>query len=173
MINADKLNHLIRNKSKKNNLDAELVYRNYMFERFLEIISKSKYKNNFIVKGSFLIGSMIGIENRLTKDIDTTLRNLIIEKQKLIDIFNEISNVECNDNVHFEFSGIEEIREQFDYPGYGISFDAMLQKTRIHLKMDVSSGDIIVPDAIDYNHKCMFEDKIIQIKSYSLETVLA
>ena len=107
MINADKLNHLIRNKSKKNNLDAELVYRNYMFERFLEIISKSKYKNNFIVKGSFLIGSMIGIENRVTKDIDTTLRNLIIEKQKLIDIFNEISNVECNDNVHFEFSGIE------------------------------------------------------------------
>jgi len=54
MINADKLNHLIRKKSKEHNLDVELVYRNYMFERFLERISKSKYKNDFIVKGGYL-----------------------------------------------------------------------------------------------------------------------
>jgi len=173
MINADKLNHLIRKKSKEHNLDVELVYRNYMFERFLERISKSKYKNDFIVKGGYLIGSMIGVENRVTKDIDMTFRDAKIEKQKLVDIFRDISNIECDDEIRFEYKNIEEIREQFDYPGYRISFDALLQKTRIHLKMDVSTGDIIVPDAIDYNHKCMFEDKSIQIKSYSLETVLA
>lgn len=173
MINADKLNHLIRKKSKEHSLDIELVYRNYMFERFLERISKSQYKDDFVVKGGYLIGSMIGVENRVTKDIDTTFREAQVEKQKLVDIFHVISNIECNDGISFEYKDIEEIREQFDYPGYRISFDALLQKTRIHLKMDVSTGDVIVPDAIDYNHKCMFEDRIIQIKSYSLETVLA
>ena len=44
------------------------------------------------------------------------------------------------------------------------------RKQKIHLKMDVSTGDVVVPDAIDYNLKCIFEDKSIQIKS--LETVL-
>lgn len=173
MMNAGKLNHLIRKKSKEHNLDVELVYRNYMFEKFLMRISKSKYKDDFIVKGGFLIGSMIGIENRVTKDIDATYRDAQIEKQKVISIFNEISNIDCNDSIQFVYTGIEETRENFEYPGYRLSFDALLEKTRIHLKMDISTGDAIVPDAVDYYHRCMFEDKSIQIKSYSLETILS
>lgn len=116
---------------------------------------------------------MIGVENRVTKDIDTTFMDAEIEKQELVDIFLGIASIECDDGIRYEYKSIEEIREQFDYSGYRISFDAILQKTKIHLKMDVSTGDVVVPDAIDYNLKCIFEDKSIQIKSYSLETVLA
>ena len=75
-MNSDKLNHLIRLKANELSLNVELVYRNYMFERFLERLSHSKYKDSCIVKGGYLIGSMIGIENRVTKDIDATIRDL-------------------------------------------------------------------------------------------------
>lgn len=173
MMNADKLNYLIRKISEEQNLNVELVYRNYMYERFLERLSKSKYRDDFIIKGGFLIGSMIGIDNRVTKDIDLTLREASIEKQKLIEIFHEISQTKTDDNIIFEYKGIKEIREQLDYPGYRLSFDALLQKTRIHLQLDVSTGDIVVPDAINYRHKCIFEDKTISIRAYSLETVLS
>lgn len=172
-MNSDKLNHLIRTIANKHKLDVELVYRNFMFERFLERLSLSKYKDLFIVKGGYLIGSMIGIENRVTKDIDATLRYIIMDKLELVEVFQEIANINLEDNIEFEYKSIIEIREKFDYLGYRVSFDALFQKTRIHLKMDITIGDTIVPDAINYYHQCMFEDKFIQIKSYALETILA
>lgn len=172
-MNIDKLKQLIRSKSKAYNLDTELMYRNYMFERFIERISRSKYKEHLIIKGGYLIGSMIGVEKRVTKDIDTTLKDLQLEKQKMIEIFQEISAIDCDDEIIFEFKRITEIREQFDYLGYRIFFDAIIQKTVIHLKMDITTGDVIVPDAIDYEHQCLFENRVIQIKSYTIETILA
>lgn len=172
-MNSDKLNHLIRIKAHKYKLDVELIYRNFMFERFLERLSQSKYKEHFIVKGGYLIGSMIGVENRVTKDLDATLRYIEVDKMKLVEVFQEIASINLDDNIRFEFKSILEIREKFDYLGYRISFDALFQKTKIHLKMDVTVGDSIVPDAINYYHQCMFEDKLILIKSYALETILA
>lgn len=172
-MNSDKLNHLIRLKANELNLNVELVYRNYMFERFLERLSHSIYKDSFIVKGGYLIGSMIGIENRVTKDIDATISNLKIDKLKLIEIFHAISDIDLKDDIKFEYKSIIEIREEFDYVGYRISFDALFQKTRIHLKMDLTIGDVIIPVAINYYHQCMFDKRVIHLKSYALETVLA
>jgi predicted nucleotidyltransferase component of viral defense system len=172
-MNADKLNHLVKAKAIKHKLDTELVYRNYMFERLIERISMSRYKEQFIVKGGYLIGSMIGIQNRVTKDIDATLIDIQPRVEELQKIFEEIIAIDCNDEVEFEFKSIKEIREAFDYPGYRISFDALLQKTRIHLKMDITTGDIVVPAAIQYSHHCMFSEHQITIKSYALEAILA
>ena len=172
-MNSDKLNHLIRLKANELSLNVELVYRNYMFERFLERLSHSKYKDSFIVKGGYLIGSMIGIENRVTKDIDATIRDLKIDKLRLNEIFHTIADIDLKDDIKFEYKSIIEIREKFDYLGYRISFDALFQKTRIHLKMDLTIGDVIIPDAINYYHQCMFDERIIHLKSYALETVLS
>ncbi len=100
-MNSDKLNHLIRLKANELSLNVELVYRNYMFERFLERLSYSIYKDSFIVKGGYLIGSMIGIENRVTKDIDATIRDLKIDELRLIEIFHTIADINLKDDIKF------------------------------------------------------------------------
>ena len=42
-----------KNFAKENGLSVQEVLQNYMFERFLERLSKSEYKENFIIKGRF------------------------------------------------------------------------------------------------------------------------
>ena len=59
MTTARQLKDLIRNMSKKKSADAQILMRNYMMERFLERISLSEYKNQFILKGGMLVAAMV------------------------------------------------------------------------------------------------------------------
>ena len=66
---AMRLKAKIRYLSKKKDMSAQVVLQNYMFERFLERLSKSEYKDKFILKGGMLIASLVGIDNRATMDM--------------------------------------------------------------------------------------------------------
>ena len=70
---ARQLKDLIRNMSKKKSADAQILKRNYMMERFLERISLSEYKNQFILKGGMLVAAMVGLDARATMDLDATI----------------------------------------------------------------------------------------------------
>ena len=59
---ARQLKDLVRNLSKKKSADAQILMRNYMMERFLERISLSEYKNQFILKGGMLVAAMVGLD---------------------------------------------------------------------------------------------------------------
>lgn len=172
-MNNDKLKYLIKTKALEYKTDAQFMYRSYMFERFLERVSKSQYKNNLVVKGGFLIGAFIGIENRTTKDIDITMKGIELKVEKLQKIINEIISIDCKDDVHFEIKSITEIRESFDYNGHRILFDAITERIRIPLRLDVTTGDIIIPDEIEYIYHSLFENKDIEIMSYSIESILS
>ena len=76
----------IKNIASKNGADPRVLMRIYMMERFLERVSLSVYKDNFIIKGGLLITSMVGISMRSTMDIDTTVKgqNLSLENAKRI-----------------------------------------------------------------------------------------
>ena len=69
-MTSEKLKGKIKSFSEKNNLKAQEVLQMYFFERFLARLEKSKYRANFIIKGGFLISSIIGIQNRTTMDYD-------------------------------------------------------------------------------------------------------
>lgn len=69
------LKDLVRNISRGDNAKAMTLIRNFVMERFLERISLSKYNGNLILKGGLLVASMVGLDNRATMDIDTTVRN--------------------------------------------------------------------------------------------------
>lgn len=60
-------------------------------ERFLERISLSKYKNNFVLKGGILISSMVGVDFRMTKDMDLTIKNLPLNEIFIKNALEEIS----------------------------------------------------------------------------------
>ena len=145
MNNSMQLKALVRNLSAEKNGDAGIILRNFMHERLLERISISKYKSNFIFKGGMLISAIVGIDSRSTMDIDANIKGQTLNETEIASIVNNILSLPVDDNVSFTLKSIDEIREDADYSGYRISIEAILDKTCQMLKMDVTTGDPIVP----------------------------
>lgn len=170
---AKQLKDLIRNMSQKTGIEPHILNTKYMMERFLERVSLSKYNERFILKGGMLVIAYVGIEARITMDIDTTVKGIPTAMVNMDRIITEISNIELEDNVKFRIKKISGIMEEAEYPGVRFSMDAMLDKTVIPMKIDVSTGDAITPKEMCYSYKLMFEDRTIPIMAYPIETVLA
>lgn len=145
-----------------------------MLERVLERISMSKYKDNFILKGGMLISAMLGIDDRTTMDMDTTIKGFTLNKENIENIFNEICKMDLEDNVIFKINKIELIREDDDYGGYRVTFEANFNNEMpVIMKIDVTTGDKITYGEIKYDFRLMLEDRKIQVWSYNVETILA
>lgn len=164
---------LIRNMAKEKNINAQILLRNYMLERLLERISKSKYKDNFVLKGGMLVASMVGIDTRSTIDLDATLKNFPLTKEKIISAFENILSTDIDDNITIELLNVMEIREEADYHGFRLSLLGKVDESRVPLKVDITTGDKITPRAIKYSFKLLLEDRSIEVLAYNLETVLA
>lgn len=174
MIKTSKqLKDLIRNMAKGDSSKSQLLIRNYAMERFLERVALSKYKDNFILKGGMLVSAMVGLQNRATMDIDTTIRNLPLDLEHAKQIVEEIAAVEIDDNIRFSIKDVSNIMDEAEYGGVRLSLDAFLDTTTIPLKIDISTGDAITPAEITYHYKLMFEQRYISLWAYTLETVLA
>mgnify|MGYP001850859682 FL=1 len=170
---ARQLKALVQNRTKGDSGKAQLLIRNFMMERFLERVSLSKYKDNFILKGGMLVSSMVGLDNRATMDIDTTLKNLSLNSENAREIVENIIAVSVEDNVHFQIKSISAIMEDAEYEGVRLALEAQLETMRIPMKIDLSTGDVITPSEIRYQYRLMFEDRSISVWAYTLETVLA
>lgn len=171
--NAMQFKAIIKKIAKDKNISPQLVMQNYMLERLLERISLSHYRNNFIFKGGFLISSIVGLSSRATMDLDTTIKGLTLTHDSMTDIFKEICNIKIDDDITFEFINITDIRETDDYPGIRVSLKAEYEPISVPLTVDVTTGDVITPEEIKYYHNSAFEDKVIFILAYNLETILA
>ena len=174
MIHSSKqLKDLIRNLSKEVGIEAHVLIRKYMMERFLERVSSSKYNGSFILKGGMLVAAFVGVEARATMDIDTTIKGIPITIVDMERTITEISNIDLDDNVKFRIKKVSEIMDEAEYSGIRFSMDAVLDGAVIPLKIDISTGDVITPREIAYSYKLMFEDRTIPIMTYPIETVLA
>ncbi len=165
---------IINNMAKENNVAAQSVLQTYMLERLLERISISKYKDNFILKGGMLISAMLGIDSRTTMDMDTTIKGFPLTKDNITNIIDEICNIEIDDNVTLKINKVELIREDDDYGGYRITFEAKYNNEMpVIMKIDITTGDKITYKEIEYSFTLMLEDRKIQIWSYNVETIIA
>ncbi|MGJ4851638.1 nucleotidyl transferase AbiEii/AbiGii toxin family protein [Bacillota bacterium Meth-B3] len=167
------LKALVRNLSKGNSAKAQMIIRTYVMERFLERLSRSRYRNNLILKGGTLVAAMVGLDNRSTMDVDTTVKGVDLSAESIRKIVDEIASIEIEDGMAFEIKSIEPIMDESDYPGIRVMMDAMLETMQTPLKLDFSTGDAITPSEIAYSFKLMFEDRTISILAYNLETILA
>lgn len=163
----------IKNVAKQNGSDPITLLRIYMMERFLERITYSKYKDDFIVKDGILVTSMIGISMRSTMDIDTTIRNFDLTKEETTRIVNEIKDISLDDHIEFILNDVSDIMDNMEYPGIRIHMDAKLENLIVPIKIDISTGDVITPREIRYEYSLLLENKSIQLWSYNLETILA
>ena len=173
MKTPEQLKGFIRSMVAKKNLRAQEVLQMFLFERILERLAVSRYQNNFILKGGLLIASMIGISERTTMDMDTTVRGIQMEEDEIVAAINEILAIDVDDSIIFEFKGIEPIREDDAYNNFRVHLRAKYGKIDSPMKIDITTGDVITPAAIQYNFPMLFEEKTVSIMAYTLETVLA
>ena len=173
MKTPEQLKGTIRSMAEKQNLRAQEVLQMYLFERFLERLAASRFKENFILKGGLLISSMIGITERTTMDMDTTVRGIQMEEDEIVDVVKEIMAIDVADGILFEYNSIEPIRDDDAYNNFRVHLQAKYGKINSPMKIDVTTGDSITPAAVQYNFPMLFEEKSIPVMAYALETVLA
>ena len=174
MSNAMSLKAKIRNVAKEKNIPAQVILQNYMFERLLVRLSVSEYKEKFVLKGGMLVAAIVGLDNRATMDMDTTLKNLPLTPEAIRSALEDICNIEFDDGVLFEIGTISSIREDDIYGGYRVMLSAKLDTLLTPLSIDVSTGDAITPHAVQYNFSEIFDSgKSYELWAYNIETVLA
>jgi predicted nucleotidyltransferase component of viral defense system len=163
----------IKKMAADKKISAQLVMQNYMMERLLERISLSKYKENFILKGGFLIAAIVGLDTRATMDIDTTIKGFELNHEIVKGIFDNICKIEVEDDVTFSVNRTTDIRATDDYPGIRVSLTASYPPLKVPLTVDVTTGDRITPREIEFTFRMQFDDRTIRIMAYNLETILA
>lgn len=163
----------IKSVAKQNNADARTLMRIYMMERFLERLAQSEYRDNFIIKGGILVTAMIGVAHRSTMDIDTSMKNLNLSAEDALRVVNQVKDIDLDDGVSFEVKDVSNIMDEMEYPGIRVTMNANVGRLITPLKIDISTGDVITPQAIEFNYDLLLEDRSISLWSYNLETILA
>lgn len=163
----------IKSVAKQNNADARTLMRIYMMERFLERLAQSEYRDNFTIKGGILVTAMIGVAHRSTMDIDTSMKNLNLSAEDALRVVNQVKDIDLDDGVSFDVKDVSNIMDEMEYPGIRVTMNANVGKLITPLKIDISTGDVITPRAIEFNYDLLLEDRSISLWSYNLETILA
>lgn len=174
MSNAMSLKARICNIAKQKSIPAQVILQNYMFERLLVRLSASSYREKFVLKGGMLVAAIVGLDNRATMDMDTTLKNLPLTPEAIRSALNDICAISFDDGVTFEVGTISPIREDDIYGGYRVMLNARFDTLLTPLSIDISTGDAITPHAVRYSFAEIFDDnRSYEVWAYNVETVLA
>ena len=174
MSKAMSLKAKVRNIAKQKNIPAQVILQNYMFERLMVRLSASEYKEKFVLKGGMLVAAIVGLDNRATMDMDTTLKNLPLTPEAIRSALETICGIAFDDGVSFEIGTISPIREDDIYGGYRVMLNARFDTIITPLSIDISTGDAITPHAVQYNFCEIFDDeKSYELWAYNIETVMA
>lgn len=138
MKNAMQLKAIVKNMAREKHISAQLIMQNFMLERLLERVSISKYRDNFILKGGFLIAAMVGLNTRATMDMDATIKGLPVTEETIRQMFEEICEQNLQDDVSFSFRYIEQISEGDEYTGYRVALTANFLPLAVPLKLDIT-----------------------------------
>lgn len=172
-MDSMRLKDKLKNISKEKEVDFNTLLRLYMYDRFLERLSVSKHKDNFILKGGFYLSTLFGIENRTTMDIDAAFKNADFNESTIIKMIKEILSIELNDNIKLSYLGISPIRNEDTYGGFRIDILAELENVKEKFHVDIATGDPITPKEIIYKYKPILGSDYIKLWAYNIETVLA
>ena len=172
-INKQSLLARAKNLSKEKGVTANVILLNYFFDAFLKRLAKSRFANEFVFKGGFLLSSVLGAESRSTMDIDFLLRNLLLSADNIKRIFQEVIAIEADDCVTFEFGDKKEIRQDDDYGGYGVTLIGHLENIKVPVNVDVATGDPITPNPTTHDYNCIFTGERLEFLAHNFETILS
>ena len=173
MKTSEQIKGAIRNISKKTGVNPNSLLQMCLFEGILEKLSKSKYSENFILKGGLLISSLIGVDMRSTMDMDTTLRGIPLNEVSISNILNEILAIEIDADIEYKLIKLSPIRQEDVYEDFCASISCIFGKINATLNIDITTGDVITPREMNYSYSKILEEGTIPIMTYTIETILA
>ena len=173
MKTPEQIKGAIRNISKKTGVNPNSLLQMCLFEGILEKLSKSKYSENFILKGGLLISSLIGVDMRSTMDMDTTLRGIPVNEESISNILNEILAIEIDADIEYKLIKLSPIRQEDVYEDFCASISCIFGKINASLNIDITTGDVITPREMNYSYSKILEEGTIPIMTYTIETILA
>ena len=173
MKTAEQIKGAIRNISKRTGVTPNSLLQMCLFEGILEKLSKSKYCENFILKGGLLISSLIGVDMRSTMDMDTTIKGLPVNEVTIRNILKDILAIDIEADVEYELLKLEPIRERGVYEDFCATIRCRLGKVNAILHIDITTGDVIIPKEMNYSYSKILDTGTIPIMTYTLETILA
>lgn len=173
MINPAKLKASVRKIAREKEISSQLVLQYYVLEHFLERVSSSRFRDDFIVKGGFLVSCLLGLDTRATMDLDATIKNYPVYEETIQNMISEIIRLDIDDGIQIVFVGIKNIREGDDYHGYRATLEAKIGSMKVPFKLDITTGDKITPHEIEYAFESLIDKRPIGIKAYNLSTLLA
>ena len=173
MKTSEQIKGAIRNISKKTGVNPNSLLQMCLFEGILEKLSKSKYSENFILKGGLLISSLIGVDMRSTMDMDTTLRGIPLNEVSITKILNEILAIEIDADIEYKLIKLSPIRQEDMYEDFCASISCIFGKINASLNIDITTGDVITPREMNYSYSKILEEGTIPIMTYTIETILA
>lgn len=106
-------------------------------------------------------------------DLDTTVRGFALTHESAERAFRDIAAVQADDDWKFEFDRTEDIRETDEYTGIRVHLKGIYASMVVPLTVDVTTGDRITPDAVEYSYPLLFDEGDISLMAYPIETVLA
>ncbi|MDD4035740.1 MAG: nucleotidyl transferase AbiEii/AbiGii toxin family protein [Bacilli bacterium] len=172
-MNSMQVKDKVRNIANKKNVDFNNIFRLYMYDRFIERLSVSRYKDNFILKGGFYLSTLFGIENRTTMDIDVAITKATFSEENIRRMLKEIISIDINDNAILELVSILTIRDEEEYGGYRATINIKLENIKESFHIDIATGDPITPKAINYKYLPTLGGKHINLWVYNIETQLS
>ena len=173
MKTSEQIKGAIRNMSKKTGVNPNSLLQMCLFEGILEKLSKSKYSENFILKGGLLISSLIGVDMRSTMDMDTTVRGIPLNEDSISNILNEILAIEIDADIEYKLIKLSPIRQEDVYEDFCASISCVFGKINATLNIDITTGDVITPREMNYSYSKIIEEGTIPIMTYTIETILA
>ena len=173
MKTSEQIKGAIRNISKKTGVNPNSLLQMCLFEGILEKLSKSKYSENFILKGGLLISSLIGVDMRSTMDMDTTIRGIPLNEESITKILNEILAIEIDADIEYKLIKLSPIRQEDVYEDFCASISCIFGKINAILNIDITTGDVITPREMNYSYSKILEEGTIPIMTYTIETILA
>ena len=173
MKTSEQIKGAIRNISKKTGVNPNSLLQMCLFEGILEKLSKSKYSENFILKGGLLISSLIGVDMRSTMDMDTTVRGIPLNEDSISNILNEILAIEIDADIEYKLIKLSPIRQEDVYEDFCVSISCIFGKINATLNIDITTGDVITPREMNYSYSKIIEEGTIPIMTYTIETILA
>ena len=173
MKTSEQIKGAIRNISKKTGVNPNSLLQMCLFEGILEKLSKSKYSENFILKGGLLISSLIGVDMRSTMDMDITIRGIPLNEVSITKILNEILAIEIDADIEYKLIKLSPIRQEDVYEDFCASISCIFGKINASLNIDITTGDVITPREMNYSYSKILEEGTIPIMTYTIETILA
>ena len=173
MKTSEQIKGAIRNISKKTGINPNSLLQMCLFEGILEKLSKSKYSENFILKGGLLISSLIGVDMRSTMDMDITIRGIPLNEVSITKILNEILAIEIDADIEYKLIKLSPIRQEDVYEDFCASISCIFGKINATLNIDITTGDVITPREMNYSYSKILEEGTIPILTYTIETILA